>query len=383
MTDEDRPTSVVAAMRVARDAWAVVGLSLLLFLGLEGAYRAQAVVRSALRASAREVDESAPLHPLASEVWWREWTAGAGLWETRFDPYRGLWSEPQDGRYLSIDSAGRRVTVQPTPVGEDRYLVFLFGGSTMFGYTARDAHTIPSELAALAADAGYDRVELVNLAQSTFNVTQGLNTLTLELRDGRRPDLVVFLDGNNEVAPAFQSGAAGGILNQELRSERLRRSDPGLADVIVDASKLIERIQRAVRPPPPARVRPNSAVVCPSVAATYVGALAVIEALGATFGFQTLFLWQPQLATTGKELTPFEQSLRTNPEWSDWIRLCTATVDQEVVRHGVDTYVPLHDLFDDWSSTVFLDDYAHVTEAGNRRIADAIWARIEPLLLDR
>ena len=375
------------ARAILRDVWLVLGIALVLLVALELAYRAQGAARRALFAQESGEDPARPQHPYADEEWWEAWTAGAGGWQTRFDPYRALWSEPREGLYLSIDSLGRRRTVQPALSPSDvRARVYLLGGSTMFGYTSRDEGTIPSQLAALLAEAGVAAVDLVNLAQSTFNVTQGLNTLALELRDGRVPDVVAFLDGNNEIAPVFQGGQPGEILNQELVAERVRGGERSMATLLVRSLTFVERLRRLVErgasagtPPAPRDPR----LLCGEIVDTYFGAVSVVDALATAYGFEAFFFWQPMLAITNKEVTPFERSVRTSEDWTALIRECTRLAISEAELRGMDGFVSLASVFDDWAESVFLDDYAHVTEEGNRRIAEAMLEPMMPVLLRR
>jgi lysophospholipase L1-like esterase len=352
-----------------------------MLLALELAYRGQASLRNMLRAEAPTVQ---PGHPYESEVWWSEWLDGAGEWRNRYDPYRGIWALPRTGAYLNIDTLGRRLTVQPAlDRGTVRRTVYLFGGSTMFGYTARDGQTIASHMADLLAEAGATDVEVVNLAQSAFNVTQGLNTLTLELRAGRVPDVVAFLDGNNEVAPAFQSGRPGSVLNEDVIAQEVGSPPPSLLRQVASSFAFVDRLGRFLGLGVTATrelVAPNAADICPGVAETYLGATSVVEALGATFGFDALFFWQPMLATTGKDLTSYEMSARADAPWGETVRACTLEVARTAERRRVPSHVSLTGLFDDDSGTVYVDDYGHVTETANRRIAEAMLERIMPLV---
>src|SRR5687768_5617906 len=103
---------------VLRYTWIVLGLTIGLFLFMEGAYRMQAAARRTLRGDSAPVPLSAsPNHPNAREPWWIDFTKngnraeGGGL---RYDPFRGRWPRPERARYMNIDAEGRRVTVQPS-----------------------------------------------------------------------------------------------------------------------------------------------------------------------------------------------------------------------------------------------------------------------------
>jgi hypothetical protein len=77
--------------------------------------------------------------------------------------------------------------------------IYFFGGSTMWGTGADDANTIPS----LVSQIGGFRAE--NFGESAWVAHQSLTLLIQLLQDGRRPDVVVFYDGVNEVSHKCRS----------------------------------------------------------------------------------------------------------------------------------------------------------------------------------
>lgn len=360
-----------------RDGWLAIGIALLLIVAAEAAYRGQGSVRRVFRG---DPDQPQPLHPYASEAWWAEWQGGGARWEMRFDPYRALWARPGHSKHVNIDSLGRRVTSDPAPAVPKAAMVYMFGGSAMWGYTARDGHTIPSLVAEELARRGYPHVGVSNYAQSAFNLTQGVNTLILELRARRVPSVAVFMDGNNEVAPAFQSGRAGSVLNEDLLDRRLTGPPRGLADVLIDHSQLAQRLGQMFRRPAPPSVGDHR--LCPEIAEQYLALARIARSLGREFQFHTRFFWQPMLATTRKRLTEWERSIVSAGEpidggrWRSTVAECTKAVDDLVGTRGIDDYHPLHHLFDDATESVFIDDYGHIVEDANRKVAAAIVDRI-------
>lgn len=364
----------VAALR---DAWLILGVTLVLFLALDLLYRAQGAARRALRPLPPASPSAlAPNHPNAGEAWWREVHSGKHITGggIRYDPFRGWWQLPHTSRYLNVDAEGRRITVQTPPAPGPRRLVYMFGGSVMWGWIVRDSFTIPSQVATRLRRLGYADVEVVNLSQSMFDLAQNLATLLVELRWGRVPAVAVFLDGNNEVAPVVQSRVLGKILNEELLARRFSRKTGLGYDLaaLLHNSALVRRLTDRVSPLPTT----STAALCDSVAGSYSREVRVIGSLAATFRFAPVFLWQPLRATSKKPLTEWERGIRSGPGWPEMLGRCTAAADSALSdRRGI-TFFPLHDLFDGDSTSVFLDDYGHLTERGNGIVADYIAARI-------
>jgi hypothetical protein len=98
-----------------------------------------------------------------------------------------------EGRTITITGPyGQRSTVGRADATKPS--VYFFGGSTMWGTGADDAHTIPSEFAQLSG------LRVDNFGETAFTAHQSLMLLIQLLQDGHRPNTVVFYDGVNEVA---------------------------------------------------------------------------------------------------------------------------------------------------------------------------------------
>lgn len=369
----------VAALR---DAWLILGVTLVLFLALDLLYRGQAAARRALRSLPPAFPGALdPNHPNAGEPWWREIrmdknpVAGGGI---RYDPFRGWWPLPQTSRYINIDAEGRRITVQTPPAPGARRLVYMFGGSVMWGWVVRDNFTIPSQVATRLRRLGYADIEVVNLSQSMFDLAQNLATLLVELRWGRVPAVAVFLDGNNEAAPVFQYREVGKILNEERLARRFSGKS-GLGydfAALLHNSALVRRVTDRTTLPTNPLSTTSTAALCDSVAGSYSREVRVIESVASVLRFAPVFLWQPLRATSKKPLTEWERGISSGAVWPEVLRRCTAAADSALSdRRGV-TFFPLHHLFDRDSTSLFIDDYGHLTERANGIVADYIVARI-------
>ena len=82
----------------------------------------------------------------------------------------------------------------------------MLGGSSLWGFGARDDQSIPSLVVHAMYERGW-RVELKNLAEIGYVSTQEFVALYRELQAGYRPDVVIFYDGVNDttVRPARRS----------------------------------------------------------------------------------------------------------------------------------------------------------------------------------
>ena len=117
------------------------------------------------------------------------------------------------GRYINIDDTVRRSWTPAHPV----LTVWVFGGSAAFGVGQRDEHTIPSDLARLAAADGI-RIRVVNFATPAYVAWQEALQLRTELARRPDPDLVIVYHGANDLADIDRLVAAMARLRQHAHA---------------------------------------------------------------------------------------------------------------------------------------------------------------------
>ena len=363
--------------RGAGQAWLIGGVTLLLFLGLEFSYRGFKAVRAGLAGSPKPAVDSSQ-HPYAGQPWWEELQRDLNRRKNRFNPYRSHWPLPLASRYVNIDSMGRRVTPQPVIAGPRRQL-FLLGGSTTWGYTARDSATIGAFLAAELHGRGIRDVEVVNLAQAAFNSTQEATTLLYELAQDRRPALAVFVNGYNDIATAGKHGEPGHTYGDDAIQQHITRGTRGFGGELLGLGRhsvVVQRLRKlaGLEPPEAGPVAPPS--VCGPVAGYYRRITLIGEALGREFGFPVVYFLQPHSAASRKPQTAWEAAL----ERPRLVPPCMSSIDSAMADRRQRSFFSLADLFDRDSATVFIDQNAHITEAANREVARRIAEVVAPLL---
>jgi len=355
-----------------------------LFLALEGLYRAQAALRADPAAPARPAVDST-LHPYAREAWWGQFQGadGQGARDNHFDLYRGHLARPASSRYVNIDSAGRRLTPQAPPSGQGMARqIFMLGGSTMWGYAVRDSFTIPVHLARELHQRGVTDVEVVNLAQVGYNSTQDAITLLLELANGRVPAAAVALDGFNDIATGLEYGGAGHGYSETALGRLIQRARRPTFEELTDlgqASALVMGIRRKLGLDRPAAAAPHRApaVVCAEVARYYQSIARSTTAIGQATRFPVLHLLQPFYSAGHKPPSPWELTLRPDPADAP----CATAIEEAMARDpGAVHFMSLTGMFDAESTTIFVDQYSHVTEAANRLIAARIADALMPLV---
>ncbi|NFV81151.1 SGNH/GDSL hydrolase family protein [Magnetospirillum aberrantis] len=143
-----------------------------------------------------------------------------------FNPWTTFQQLPFAGKYITVQDdpvlTHRKV---PTPAGNGpRYVVWAFGGSTMFGWGVDDAHTLPANLQDALQSRMPDRtVEVVNFGQPYWYSSSEVAAFVALLRDRATPDAVVFLDGLNDaswVSSGFQVPVFAGRAEQAWNQAR-------------------------------------------------------------------------------------------------------------------------------------------------------------------
>lgn len=358
---------------------AAAALALALLMAEAGAF---AILRArAHRTRARPLPEAA-----ASAYRGQPWAAA--LWREQrlalaYEPHAfGLWrSRPFAGGTIHVDADGVRAT--PGSVcGGTAPTVLMFGGSTLWGYGSPDWETIPAWFARGLAAAGRPSC-VVNLGEDSWRSSHGTMKLLVELRRGRRPQLVVFLSGCNDVfTPFFLTGRAD-VEWEHLRTApwlaaRARAREGGFG--YLDGTNLAALAELAA-----ARLRasrswpapPDAGRLAADVVASYRRDLEAVRALARGYGFRAAFAWQPLSLSAGRSLT-VEEEEGTRRQMGPSFELARVAVTETVRRLPVHEEEGFHDLsgaFAQESGTMFLD-VCHLTPAANRilaaRMLDAI-----------
>jgi|GEM_PF-542264 len=321
---------------------------------------------------------------------WGEY-AEADVFE--YEPFREWKHKEYHGQYLNIDSNGVRKTWNPERrAGAAPGSIYMFGGSTIWGYGARDDYTIPSQLSNLISNNGYDfRVE--NYGEGAYTFTQEVIRLVLLLKDGHRPDYVIFYDGWNDVYAAYQNGAPGGIQNETIIREKLgtgktrpvqfRLALSELRVFLVEHS-MIYRALGNISNLAPATFRRQGLgfheaasnytdeqlrELSDGIVANYLGAIELLDRLSQVYGFKYVCFWQP-ITFTEQKLTDEEQTYEMvdDKAQGDLHRMTSASLMAKPPPH----FYSLADALGNRTMTYYID-YGHISEEGNAVIASRIF----------
>jgi lysophospholipase L1-like esterase len=308
--------------------------------------------------------------------YWTEHLEATQNWG--YTPY-ALWrTNEYAGQYVNVDTDGKRLTLNGNNgvCLDGQYRIFIFGGSTVWGFGGRDGDTIPSFI-----QAQLPNVCVVNYGELGYNSTQELIRLQQELQTGDIPDMVIFYDGMNDVSTANRYGEAGEHFYWE-NIYPVVRSQP----VSNPIQSLIRgtNLYRLIIGEPPPSAAPNLAVppfedsFITTISETYLTNLRTVEALSQEYGFEFFAFVQPTLAMSERELSTEEQTFITQMPGSlaDLIRTVYPIWETEANRNPNDYLFYFGTALDDIQEIVWIDSH-HLTPWGNLAMSSNILSIIQ------
>ena len=380
----------------ARDAWVIVGIVLALVVVLELGYRTQALARRLLFGE----ESFKPQVVLdVTPSWWDDLIAEQDEVDEAVDwiPYVFHAHQRFVGQYMTIDDEGVRTTIQPEADHPSSRTVFFFGGSTVWGSYQRDETTIPSLAAKALAESGVQGVRVENYGEHNYVLDQEIHRLVSLLRSGKRPSVVVFYDGIDDVFSSVENGSAGisgadvgryrmamRVYNDEHKISDELGAGAAIASGVMERMLLVSRVTSAFRGDGPASAPVPAREKAMLVAHDYWESVRIAEALADAYGFEPIFVWQPTIYRTKKPLSPAEARIRGAIEGTAFDAYLNELhpLVAEQLRLGVrwpitPRFVDLTGVFNAESEQMYIDIYGHTTARANELIVE----RLEPYLI--
>jgi hypothetical protein len=209
-----------------------------------------------------------------------------------YEPFTAFKERPLRGKFVNIDPAGFRISKgqAPWPPRPDALSVFLFGGSTTFGYGLPDDQTIPSYLGECEVPSPFgSHLAVYNFGRGSYFSSQERILFQQLLVAGFIPRVAVFIDGTNEFY--FANGQPFGTAR--LRDFVAGKPPPSAVDAlpVIRAARWLKG--RWTRPQPQRAFDPADPAVLEGVIRRWLANKKLIEAMGAAFGVRAIFVWQP------------------------------------------------------------------------------------------
>lgn len=307
----------------------------------------------------------------------------AETWGRRvaYDPFAQFREAPFVGKYVNVHEAGFRAGHDqgPWPPAKDEMRIFMFGGSTLFGYGLRDEDTISSHLQQYLRDRLKRKVSVYNFGQGSYFSSQERALWEQLLLAGHSPDTAIFFDGLNEFCqytgePAW-SQAMKDFVNQETNDWSQRWiSRISLARL---ARGIRNRLGRSPKDGGPgadaAAGRDAEPGLLEAVCERYLGNKRLIEATTNAYGVRCAFVWQP-IPTYGYDpshhLFLREGVIAPHRYAAPGYALMAARLDDKRLGRN---FLWLADIQQDRQEPLYVDQ-VHYTAGFSKTVAEAIGA---------
>lgn len=360
-------------LRWIGQAWAILGLTLLLLLLVDHLLRA--LLHDPLAATPFEAGAVAPARERAAAVagddWiGRYWREHAGARETEWRSYVYWRRQPHQGEIINVDAHGFRVTPRPAEPAERE--IWLFGGSVVWGTGNRDTGTLAAQLQQVYAERAPElRVRVLNFGESGYVSRQSLAAFQSALACAEpAADLAVFLDGANDVFATLQARRAGLPQNEDNRRREFNASRHFGTQLRAWAMQL-EGIGRLVATAPAPFDEATIAGLAADTADAWLATVRQAQAIGAAFDVAVLPLWQPTAFDRNPARADEAGIVGASP--ADHVRLQRATRAAVQARLAATPLASdLGGVFDSAAMPLYFD-FVHLSEAAQRLLAERIF----------
>lgn len=241
--------------------------------------------------------DEAAIRQLQKETWGRELT---------YEPFTEFKEAEFSGAYVNVSPEGcRRVKEQaPWPPSPQDFCIFVFGGSTTFGYGVADDETVPSRLQeTLRRRHPERRVSIYNFGRGFYYSVPERVLFEKLLVAGFRPQAVLFIDGLNEFENERGETKLSPRIDRALHWLDARQKAgwtelfplvtalrPRSADnpFLMDSRKW-HGARRGFEPMPDT----NEAALTRRLLQRYLANREIIRGAASQFNIRALFVWQP------------------------------------------------------------------------------------------
>jgi lysophospholipase L1-like esterase len=287
--------------------------------------------------------------------------------------YRGV---EFDGEFINQDRDGIRATWAPDYDNNTaKTNIYMFGGSTLWGFHARDDHTIPSYLAKYLHEHRY-QARVTNHGVIRDSSSTELVRLFQLLKAGHKIDFVIFYDGFNDVASGVR-GMPGRIRDYDRYKEIILNTSngfhqikQGLEKIVRNHSAFYNLLGLAYRGAESARAEPGLEYqnrLAEQTVDSYMESIRAVERLSKSYGFKYAAFWQPMAY-----LEPFlTEEERPRVDASNNVRikfLVGPLVNQRLATGVMPNFYNISGVLNDRQEPVYID-IGHLTETGNEIVA--------------
>ena len=216
-----------------------------------------------------------------------------------YDSLTKYKERPANGKYVNVASAGFRISKDQSPWPPDPkvFNIFVFGGSTTFGYRVSDDSTIASHLQDVIRKQTDVSAAVYNFGRGGYILTQERTFFANILLQGNVPNRAIFIDGLNEFALPDGEPLHTAKLKKLMDEGEISLKDRLLRELPVTKALLSvmpktadgRKIQNGVEH----FDRENRDNIVKTIVQRYRTNLKMTTAIARTFNVVPVFVWQP------------------------------------------------------------------------------------------
>jgi lysophospholipase L1-like esterase len=320
--------------------------------------------------------------PYFSEAFLAESYTQPGGWDT-IAGTRLVVPREYHGKHFNVDvlpptGLPYRRTINPMAARDGTRIVLLLGGSTVYDSEVPDDLTVASQLARLLAERGSQSYYVLNAGVSSVNTTQERERLDYELAKGLRPDVVIAVDGINDVNQGVYFANPAGVMFSGEQRNRAKEWLKSVLPLNIYRALRTQAVVEKSRAVPAHLLYPAQvAGLARATADVYAENVLAMHASSVKQGFRFYALLQPHFYSTtytypADELGEIEaQAEHALPQaraaFAEGYKALGAAA-LALRAKGVLAY-DATGIFRDKRGSIFLD-MAHVNSAGNRMLAE-------------
>lgn len=215
----------------------------------------------------------------------------------RYAPYLDLVEGKYTGKYVNVTESGfRPITDQgPWPPDEEFYNIFVFGGSTTFGYGVADDQTIPAYLKKQLPEYGSKKVRVYNFGQGYFYSTQEMMLLMSLVKQGNKPDMAIFIDGLNDFIYREDASVYSPVFRETLEADATKLRLRQLVELMpmMGFYSRVKTYFKNTSTSVPNKMQKLDKEVIPQLINRYLTNLRLIEAISGGYDITPVFVIQP------------------------------------------------------------------------------------------
>lgn len=271
--------------------------ALLLYESVKGVEIRQANPRIYSKMIARNAGDLQKVYPalkteeiqnLLFETWTRPYI---------YEPFTQFRERPYSGKYVYIDPNGfRKVLNQKIwPPVKSNFNIFMFGGSTLFGYGISNEDTIASYLGKSLENMSEGmQIAVYNFGRGFYYSTQERILYEQLLTEGHVPNLAIFFDGLNEFYNSsnqpMMTDRLSKIINKPIKKTMFTQMTNDLKQkafsyynyhkLLIESSDIEKQIY-------------GNAAMKERVVNNYLQNMRIISAVSMEYNVTPLFVWQP------------------------------------------------------------------------------------------